>query len=268
MSVVTGGSAPASAGPGTAHSASGAGHHVPHGRQLPNPTFCVAIGSDDDVPVVVPITDGSAGSPEGIPGYGQPGTPTDMSLKAVTCTSAASCMAVGGGYVPDPPSRVMGVGVVVPISGGAPTGVEQVSGNGQIGEPDQIVFYGVACSSAASCIAVGCWDLYLDGVAVPLDKRGPGSEVPVPASQLNGVFCRTTGVCLAVGSGISGGGVLVPLKNGKIANGGGGVIGVSGLSGVACHVASSCLAVGDRLGGRADDPGESWHRRIHGVRCR
>lgn len=138
----------------------------------------------------------------------------------------------------------MGVGVVVPISGGAPTGVEQVSGNGQIGEPDQIVFYGVACSSAASCIAVG-WDLYLDGVAVPLDKRGPGSEVPVPASQLNGVFCRTTGVCLAVGSGISGGGVLVPLKNGKIANGGGGVIGVGGLSGVACHVASSCLAVGD-----------------------
>jgi hypothetical protein len=245
ISVMMGSSMPASAGT----QALPAAQPVPGttsltGISCPSVTFCVAIGSDDDMPVVVPITDGSAGTPEEIPGYGQPGTPMDMTLNAVTCSSTDSCMAVGGGETPLPPSRLQGVGVFVPIFDGAPTGVAQVSGNGQIGEPDQIVLHGVACSSASSCVAVG-WDLYLDGVAVRLNKRGPENEVPVPAFQLNGVMCRRTGVCLAVGSGVSGGGVLVPLMNGKVAEGGGGVDGVSSLNGVACHAASTCLAVGD-----------------------
>ncbi len=67
-------------------------------------TFCVAIGYDPEEPFVVPITDGVAGAPEGIPGYGQPGTPTNMNLNGVTCTSKSSCIAVGTGEIPDPPS--------------------------------------------------------------------------------------------------------------------------------------------------------------------
>src|SRR5580704_4075551 len=133
VSVVIGGSMPASAGTQALPTAQPVpGTTSLTGISCPSTTFCVAIGSDDDGPVVVPIIDGSAGAPEGIPGYGQPGTPTDMTLNAVTCTSTDSCMAVGGGEVPLPPGRLMGVGVIVPISSGSPTGVEQVSGNGQI----------------------------------------------------------------------------------------------------------------------------------------
>ncbi len=209
----------------------------------PSSTFCVAIGSDGDVPVVVPITDGSAGTPEGIPGFGQPGTPTDMVLNSVTCTSSLSCTAVGEGVVPDPPSRVMGVGVIVPITAGAPDGVVQVSGVGQIGVPDTIYLNGVACSSARSCVAVG-WDLYLGAVVLPITNGSVGSEVPAQVSSLNGVFCRPSGGCKAVGSGTNGG-VLVPLANGTIGTGGGTVAGVNDLAGVACRVGSGCLAVGD-----------------------
>ncbi len=213
------------------------------GVSCPSTTFCVAVGSGAGGPVVVPITDGSPGAPEGIPGYGQPGTPADMDLNGVTCTSTVSCMAVGTGEIPDPPSRIMGVGVIVPITSGVPGGVQQVSGVGQIGVPDTIIFYGVSCSSATLCVAVG-WDTYLNGVAVPITDGVAGSEVPTPAYQLNGVSCRPSGGCRAVGSGPLGGGVLVPLKNGTIVNGGGGVTGVSDLSGVACRVTSGCLGVG------------------------
>ena len=187
-------------------------------------TFCVAIGYDPEEPFVVPITDGVAGAPEGIPGYGQPGTPTNMNLNGVTCTSKSSCIAVGTGEIPDPPSRVMGVGVIVPITRGVPGGVQQVSGVGQIGVPDTIIFYGVSCSSAATCIAVGT-DTYLDGVAVPITDGVAGSEVPVPAFQLNSVSCRTSGFCLSVGSGSVSGNVVVPLSQGTLGNGGGTVEG-------------------------------------------
>ena len=88
--------------------------------------------------------------------------------------------------------------------------------------------------------------MYLDGIAVPIIDGAAGSEVAALALQLNGVFCRTSGVCLAVGSGIDGGGVLVPLTNGAIGNGGGSVGGVRSLDGVACRIASACLAVGHR----------------------
>jgi hypothetical protein len=213
------------------------------GVSCPSTTFCVAIGYSPNGPMVVPITKGSAGSPEGIPDYGQPGTPTDMQLNSVTCTSTISCVAVGTGEIPDPPSRMMGVGVIVSITDGVPGGVQQVSGNGQIGVPDTIIFYGVACSTATSCVAVG-WDTYLDAVAVPISDGVAGSEVPVLASQLNGVFCRTTGVCLAVGSGLVDGGIVVPLRNGAIGNGGGAPQGAGGLSGVACRTGGACLAVG------------------------
>ena len=88
--------------------------------------------------------------------------------------------------------------------------------------------------------------MYLDGIAVPIIDGAAGSEVAALALQLNAVFCRTSGVCLAVGSGIDGGGVLVPLTNGAIGNGGGSVGGVRSLDGVACRIASACLAVGHR----------------------
>ncbi len=207
-------------------------------------TFCVAIGYNPEEPFVVPITDGVAGAPEAIPGYGQPGTPTDMDLNGVTCASTVSCMAVGTGEIPDPPSRIMGVGVIVPITNGVPGSVQQVSGVGQIGVPDSIIFYGVSCSSATSCVAVG-FDTYLDGVAVPITDGVAGSEVPVQTYELNSVFCHTSGGCLALGSEGSGSvSVVVPLKNGALGNGGGPVKDSSGLNSVACRVSSGCLAVG------------------------
>jgi hypothetical protein len=213
------------------------------GVSCPSTTFCVAIGYSPAGPMVVPITNGSAGTPEGIPGYGQPGTPTNIDLNGVTCTSKVSCLAVGTGEIPDPPSRMMGVGVIVPITRGVPGAVQQVSGNGQIGVPDTIIFSGVACSSPASCVAVG-WDLYLDGVAVPITDGVAGNEVPVLASQLNAVSCHANGVCLAVGPGLDGGGVVVPLRNGAIGNGGGTVMGGRKLSGITCRTDSTCVAVG------------------------
>ena len=79
---------------------------------------------------------------------------------------------------------------------------------------------------------------------MPITDGVAGSEVPVLASQLNGVFCRATGVCLAVGSGLDGGGVVVPLRNGAVGHSGGTVKGAGGLSGIACHAGSSCVAVG------------------------
>jgi hypothetical protein len=205
-------------------------------------TFCVAVGDDSGVPVIVPINDGVPGSTMGIMGYGETGAPTSVRLESVTCPTATLCFAVGTGGIPYTPGLLEGVGVVVAITNGIPGYAQLVEGAGQPGVPDSVNLMGVACSSATSCVAVGD-DLYQDGIIVPITNGTPGSEVNAVASELTGVVCRSSGTCIAVGAGLMGGGVVVSIVDGTpelVA----GPSGTDGVTGIACHQASYCVGVG------------------------
>jgi hypothetical protein len=111
----------------------------------PTTTTCIAVGPGSpgaDSPLIVPITDGSAGSPESPPGVG-------ALLSGITCTSASECTAVGsvggntGSSFP---------GIVLPITNGTPGTPEYVS-DGSVG--GQVFLDNIACLSSTDCVATG-----------------------------------------------------------------------------------------------------------------
>jgi len=124
------------------------------------------------------------------------------------------------------------VGSTIPASAGNPA--VAVSGTSY--------FYGVACSSATTCEAVGANST--EGVVDTITNGNPGTAQAVPGtSALYGVACPSATSCEAVGGNSSGEGVVVPITSGTP----GSVKAVTGtdeLIGVACTTAASCEAVG------------------------
>jgi hypothetical protein len=159
-----------------------------------------------------------------VPGY---------TLLGVACSSASTCVAVGGNN--------SGQQVVVPITNGVPGSVEPVPGASKLA--------GVACSSATACVAVGNTNSPNSGLILPIVNGAPGTPQPVPGTTLDlfGVACSGATSCIAVGRNPSDQGVVVPITNGtpgatQIVPGTWGNAG--GLSGVACPSATTCVAVG------------------------
>ena len=207
------------------------------GLACPSATSCIAVGTNDArVGVVVAVTSGTPGSAKTIAGTTE--------LSAVACPSATSCLAVGDLFEFNDeegasPASNAGVGVVVPISGGAPGSAQTVAGTSRLP--------GVACPSSTNCVAVGSNAAVSAGVVVPVAPGGaPGAPQAVTGHlQLFGVACPNSSGCVAAGSFISeqGPGVLVPIApDGTV----GTVQSVSGLlsvNAVGCSNTTSCLAV-------------------------
>jgi RHS repeat-associated protein len=197
-------------------------------------TTCEAVG--DFYPsqggkelVVVPITNGTPGTAQVVPGVGG----VFASLDAVACSSATTCVAVGGTS-----NFPQSWNVVVPITNGTPGTAQLVPGFNGLG--------GVACPSATTCEAVGSVDGLNGGVVVPITNGTPGSPQLVPGTFgiLNAVACPSATTCVAVGSDRDlGVGVVVPITNGT-PGAGWTDSGTARLIGVACPSATTCEAVG------------------------
>ncbi|MDP9073090.1 MAG: hypothetical protein M3N98_02755 [Actinomycetota bacterium] len=163
--------------------------------------------------------------------------PGTQILRAVACSSATACVAVGD------VSNATGdqsFGVMVPIISGVAGPAQAVPGLGEL--------TGVACFGPTACVAVGSGsDAFGNtvGKVVFITNGIPGAAQPVPgAAVLLGVACSSATTCAAVGLVANGsGGVVVPITNavpGAVLV----VPGADALNGVACSSTSTCVAVG------------------------
>ena len=238
----------------------------PAGKHRPRPSGmlpCIArrVAAAAVVAAAAIILIGASAAPASAPqGWSitpspNPRVPTGQ-LFWVSCPTAHSCMAVGT-YV-----KASGIGVslaeqwngtswrILPTPNPSGTAV-----NG---------LFGVACTSASSCMAVGASTTNA-GTARALAERWNGTGwtiLPTPNPRpggafLNGVSCTSALACTAVGS--SAAGTLAERWNGtkwgiqatpNPSQGGG------ALSGVACTSASACTAVG---GSNAGALAERWN---------
>lgn len=202
---------------------------------------CVAVGTDNDEGVVVPITDGIPGTPELVA--------ATNTLSAVSCPTSTFCVAVGSGPYSNPPEPIQAAGFVVPITNGTPEGADPVPGMGMPGAPDDVYLYGVGCSSASSCWAAGS-SAYMGDVILPIDNGYPQNleTVAPPNGSLEAVSCRGAN-CIAVGYAPGkkyNVGLVVAITDG-MGQSEGGPPGIQDLNGVACRSATWCAAVGSNV---------------------
>jgi hypothetical protein len=149
----------------------------------PTASNCVAVGdiqvNGTTEAVVVPITNGTPGPPQQVPGV--------LFLSGIACPSTSSCYAVGGSSV-------------VPIT------------NGTAGTPISTSYFlqDVACASPTACVAVGG----AVPVGVPITNGAVGTPVvyPLPSGTSNGILgavaCPSSSGCIAYGT--DGGQICVP----------------------------------------------------------
>jgi hypothetical protein len=195
------------------------------GIACPAVNQCVAVGATtaNGEGVVVAVLNGVAGRPHPVPGV--------KSLASVSCSSWASCEAVGAGA---------GHGVVVQIRAGNPGSIQPVP---KLFSLQSVSCAGSACDAGGRALLAGAF------------TTGASTILPVPTTtSVNGIACWAPETCEAVASTSNGSynDVLVPLRGvpGSIQ-----VVppGTSTFSGIACPLPSQCLAVGRsaaRRGGR------------------
>jgi hypothetical protein len=218
-------------------------------------TACVAVGQDDDANVsLAERWNGRAWSVRRTPSAG------DASLlTSVSCTAITSCAAVGNAEDTD------SSGCFRPLTErltGTRWSVEPMPALPACGDPDGAGLYGVSCTAATTCTAVGGYDRAGDAYERTLVERvraGPWSIQPTPSvasladpwgggGYLYDVKCISPNACIAVGQvgselrtipiveyGSASGWVVQPL--------GGGLTG-GGLDGISCVSQTSCIAVG------------------------
>lgn len=184
-------------------------------------------------------------------------------LRAVTCTSTSSCVAVGGSY----PSSGYQRPVIETFNGTTWASVFGPSrgGGAQLGS--------VSCASPTHCMAVG--DYFTAAALTPRTFAGVWngtsfSVTPSPnrgalANFLSGVSCSGLTRCVAVGSSATSSGVdqtLIETWNGKAWS----VVAspkpaAGDLQGVVCASSSNCQAVGYRkdASGVPHTLAESWN---------
>jgi hypothetical protein len=165
-------------------------------------------------------------------------------FNAVSCVSATDCIAVGDEY------------------GGNPESALAESWNGTkwsvVPSPDPVhrALYGVSCTSAAACTAVGFNIVDAEGDTTPLVESWNGAKwsvIPNPGligMQLTAVSCVSPTACMAVGTQINSKGDFLPFTeswNGtkwSIVPSPNKGDGEEFLSGVSCVSPTACTAVG------------------------
>ena len=212
----------------------------PAGMDCMSASSCLVVGSQlsgggegaTSQGAIIPVENGAAGAEQIVQGV------TEM--RAVTCPTAGSCLALGRVYSGYP--SYQDYAVVVPINNGRAGSPEAVNGT---------FLDAIACESPSSCIAVGNTvgrGAPAAGVVVRIANGVPGGPQPVSGtSDLFAVTCRAgTSACLAAGQLINGSssqGVLVPLSGG--APGTAELVASSNsLWGVACPSATACVVSG------------------------
>jgi hypothetical protein len=256
------------------------------GVACPSASTCIAVGDQDvswmgsspifSVGEVVEITNGTPGAAqEAAPGP-DPwlGSPNELFLDGVACTTISSCVAVGD-------DDAYG-GVAVPIKNGRPgqeeviDGLEQTvpngvtcsedcfavgsySGDGPGGPalakivhnkpagvtdyPKKFGFSSIACyGKTNSCMIVGATKTV--GILLPVNT--PDART-MPGVSPAAISCRTATYCVVVGSD-SGEGAIVRVTNETPAPAEL-VSGAQNLNGVACFGTTDCLAVGSSSAG-------------------
>lgn len=235
-----------------------------HGVSCTSASACVAVGSLSGGGPVSEIWNGSTWTDQGMP------DPDDeTSIYSVACASASSCEAVG----------VESTGINVPVAehwDGSSWSVQSAVDPHPPGEPggENSGLYGITCTSASACIAVGEQELFSQEQEDPaLAEKWNGtawSLMPLPRQHafqywFNAVSCSSANDCLAVGHIVHGDyectGALAEHWNGKAwasttwpnecqeVN----------LQGVSCASAKECIAVGGERGSEVGYwDGKSW----------
>ena len=245
---------------------------VPNGALLSasctSVTACTAVGyHTNDAGAMVGLAEAWNGKNWRTQVTPTPAGATHSQFFGVSCTSASACTAVGfsaisAGREVTLAERWNGIRWHVqatPNPAGA-TGAR---------------LFGVSCTSASACTAVGSY-LLNSPVEIPFAEAWNGTRWKLQATprpvgdtgaQLSGVSCTSASACTAAGAYTSGSSALLTLAerwNGTswriqaTPNAAGGT--GSGLSGVSCTSASACTASGDSLTGSGDRSlAEAWN---------
>jgi hypothetical protein len=222
-----------------------------YGVSCPDASWCMAAGgynADGVVHVLTEFWDGSAWSVLPSP---DPQGARSSQLNAISCTSAAGCVAVGsysdarqGAF---PFAEMWNGSSWTVLDVGTPAGGTDAG------------LSGVSCAAASSCVAVGSY-ANRRSVFVPLTESWDGTAWSVHrsphasgarVSALNAVSCAGGSACMATGSYVDAGFRTVPLTerwdgsawsvvDAPSPDGAQG----SRLAGVSCPTATRCMAVG------------------------
>jgi hypothetical protein len=200
------------------------------------------------------------------------GVPPDVVFFGVSCTSTGNCVAVGS-YIDT--SNVTQAMEATETGGTWGQATEETAPSNAASDPDA-VFFGVSCTSAGNCVAVGSYiDTSNITQAMEATETGGtwGQATEVTASsnsgaEFFGVSCTSAGNCVAVGSsaveatetgGTWGQATEVTLPSNAESGS------PNALSGVSCTSAGNCVAVGyyiDSSGGyqamEATETGGAW----------
>jgi hypothetical protein len=179
----------------------------------------------------------SSSSTSTLPGVSVPRPVHDVAvLAAVSCATAAECVAVGA-------TSVDGTGVIVPITNGVPGSPLMVDGTKGLD--------GVSCPTTTFCEAVGAGAG--TGVAVPVSSGKPGLPVAVAGTlALNGVSCPTGPLCEAAGRSATQG-YVVTLTSPTDALPVVPVAGTTSVNGIDCANNSLCQVVASTSNGSYND---------------
>jgi hypothetical protein len=137
-------------------------------------------------------------------------------------------------------SRVVGAAAALLVALGL---VASAAADSVTQVPGTSLLVGVACPTAAACVATGQAGAQESGVVVATNDKGNVQGVS-STNELYGVACATETKCFAVGTGdFASNGKLVPVTGG-LAGPPGTVSQTEFLRGIACPTSSFCVAVG------------------------
>ena len=204
-------------------------YHLPDtslsGVSCPNATFCIAVGRGAGA--LIERWNGrswSVAASQIAPGDG---------LSAVSCVTPKDCTAVGADRT---------VGTLVERWNGTRWSVVATPAQPYGGQ-----LFGVACTSASGCIAVGSWFVAAGGYATGggLVERWDGvrwSVIDTPRSGFGSVSCASASSCIAIGS--FGPTQIMQWDGTHWSTVVGSGLARATLSGVVCASTTDCFAVG------------------------
>ena len=256
-SLVTAGPASAST-PWTVTSSPNLGSNQNNGLEAvscPDATHCVAVGSYNGPTSQTLVETLSGGTWIVTPSPDQ-GTNQANALFGVSCSDAAHCVAVGE-YSNGTAHQTL----VETLSGGTWT----ITPSPDQGSNRANVLFGVSCSDAADCVAVGGYNNGTAGqTLVETLSGGTWTITPSPSqgtnrqNDLNGVSCSDVADCVAVGdydSGTAGQTLVETLSGGTwtiTPSPDQGTNQDNALLGVSCLDAANCVAAGEYSNGTVD----------------
>jgi hypothetical protein len=172
-------------------------------------TSCVAVGHYTDSTGLLTFAEVWNGTKWKVESTALPAGATSTQLNSVSCSSATACTAVGSF------DTSAGVGAALAESWDGTDWTVQTTAS-PAGAPATF-FYGVSCTSASACTAVGTFDEGPIPAALIETWNGTGWAVDTAATPpgtdvgLTGVSCTAVDACTAVGGYTSSSGTVVPL---------------------------------------------------------